>query len=116
MPVIFKSKATGDLLMVNAHAEQILGLLNKTAAQPGIFQVHEMPEVIAVLSSLPDLSPSDAANDQENTDNPDHQGLTATNPSEVPMSEGISLRKRAWPLLQMIEASRAANQVIVWGV
>lgn len=116
MPVIFKSKATGDLLMVNAHAEQVLGLLNKTAKQPGIIQPHEMPGAIAALRSLPDLSPADAADDQENADNPDSQGMGVDNPSAVPMSDGISLRKRAWPLLQMIEASLADNQAIVWGV
>lgn len=116
MPVVFKSKAAGDLLMLNAHAEHVLSLLNKDASQPGIIQLHEMPDAIAVLSSLPDLSPADAADDQENTDNPERQGLGVDNPSTVPMSDGISLRKRAWPLLRMIETAHAANADIVWGV
>jgi hypothetical protein len=115
MSVTFKSKATGDLLMVNAHAEQVLTWLKKTAQRPGILQPHEMSAAMVALRSLPELSASDDADDQENEDNPDTQGLN-THPAEVPMSEDISLRKRAWPLVQMMEAALAANEAIVWGV
>ncbi len=115
MATIFKSKATGDLIMVNAHAEQVLECINKTAKQAGILQPHEMAQALAVLRSLPDLSPTDTADDLDIDDKPDIKGAD-THPVNVPMSDNISLHKRAWPLVRMIEAAQAANQDIVWGV
>ena len=38
MAVTFKSQATGNLVMVSAHAEALLKLLGKTATEPGILE------------------------------------------------------------------------------
>ena len=107
MPITFKSKATGDLLMLAAHAEQVLSLLDKSARQPGILQPQQMPHALQTLRSLPELplEEEDALS----------EASTPVTPS-VPMSDGISLRKRAWPLVRMIEEAQAANESIVWGV
>ncbi len=115
MATIFKSKATGDLIMVNAHAQQVLECINKTAKQAGILQPHEMQQALAVLRSLPDLSPSDTADELHIDDQTDIKSTDAQ-PVNVPMSDNISLHKRAWPLVHMIDAALAANQAIVWGV
>ena len=34
----------------------------------------------------------------------------------APAGEAVSLRQRAWPLVEMLKRSHAANAVIVWGV
>jgi Domain of unknown function (DUF1840) len=115
MPTIFKSKATGDLIMVSAHAEQVLECIHKTAKQAGILQPHEMAHALEVLRMLPDLSPSDSDGVQESGDKTESQSVEVP-PADVPMSDNISLHKRAWPLVRMIEAASAANQAIVWGV
>ena len=39
MPVTFQSQATGQLVMLQAHAEALLQLLGKTAKAPGILEV-----------------------------------------------------------------------------
>lgn len=109
MSIVFKSKATGDLFMVSRHAEQVLARINKSAIQAGILQPHEMPHALAVLRQLPDLTLPDDQEDQVRLD-----GLESVD--GIPMSDGISLRKRAWPLVCMIESAMAANQAIVWGV
>lgn len=116
MSVTFTSKATGDLFMVTAHAEQVLQCIGKTAKAPGILQVHQMDDALHTLRHLPDMSVADeeALAVQLNADE-DARGTPATN-SHVPMSGSISLRKRAWPFTKMIEVAKAANVDIVWGV
>lgn len=112
MAVTFKSKATGDVLMLSAHAEQVLEVIGKTAAAAGILQPASMPAALEKLRALPDLDADDT--DRAQTQN--ELGVDADVPPDVPMSDGISLRKRAWPLVKMIEAALAADQAIVWGV
>lgn len=107
MPVIFKSKATGNLLMVNAHAEALLATLGKTAREPGILQVHEMPRALLVLHGLPDdAEPPGTPPPRDDDDREARDQLEAW----------VSPRKRAWPLVRMIETAQAAGEPIVWGV
>ena len=106
MPITFKSKATGDLIMLTAHAGALLGRIGKSVAGAGILTVPEMPAALKVLKNLDDgvqgpiIHP--AANDEEE--------------AVDLMDEPVSLRKRAVPLVRMIEESLASSEVIVWGV
>lgn len=104
MSVTFKSKATGDLFMVSAHAEALLGSLGKTGHQPGILTPEQMPAALSTLRGLSDGAPQD--DDQSQDDEVAVKSGT----------DGVSLRKRAWPLIKMIEEAKAANEPIVWGV
>lgn len=106
MSVTFKSKATGDLFMVSVHAEALLEPLGKTGRQPGILTVEQMPAALNTLRSLPDDAPEEAPED----DDEDQAPTAAKN------ADGVSLRKRAWPFVKMIEEAQAANEPIVWGV
>lgn len=104
MPIIFKSKATGDLLMLTAHAGALLGRLGKSTSGPGILTVPEMAAALQVLKQLDDHEGSvDPAADQD----PDTKPL---------LDEPVSLRKRAVPLVRMIEEALQASEPIVWGV
>ena len=47
----FKSKATGDLIMLEPHGRQILGLIGKTAEPKGIVEVAELPAAIDALQA-----------------------------------------------------------------
>ena len=115
MSITFKSQATGDLFMVQAHAESLLKLLGKAPAAKGIIEPKDMPAALQILRALGDeVSEDEAARaaarareeDQGEDDQrePDFQG------------ERVSLRLRAWPLIQMLEQAHAADKPIVWGV
>jgi len=106
MPVIFKSKATGNLLMVTAHAKALLATLGKTAHEPGILEVHDMPRALLVLKGLPDDAEPPGASVPDDDDREPRDDREAW----------VSPRKRAWPLVRMIETAQAANEPIVWGV
>jgi hypothetical protein len=102
----FKSQATSDLLMLSAHAQALLQHIGKSAEGSGILTPQEMPAALATLKALPgDEPPADA---QSKPDEPEQEA--------GPSDGAVSLRQRAWPLVQMIERAHAADKPIVWGV
>jgi hypothetical protein len=105
MPITFKSKATGDLIMLTAHAGALLGRIGKSVTGAGILTVPEMPAALKVLKNLSDGSQEAAA-----------AALAANDDPVDAMDEPVSLRKRAVPLVRMIEEAHANGEPIVWGV
>jgi len=100
----FKSQATSDLLMLSAHAQALLQHIGKSTDAKGILTPQEMPAALTALKSLP--GDEDAAEPTTPRDGQD----------EPPDEAAVDLRRRAWPLIQMIEAAQAAKEPIVWGV
>lgn len=102
----FKSKAAGDVIMLGPNGDQVLRLLGREPAATGIFEVESMPALIAALEAAV------AADEAPQT-------ATAAAPEESPAPQGgddVSLRRRAWPLVEMLRRCHAAREVIVWGV
>lgn len=116
MPVTFKSQATGNLVMLSAHAEALLRLLGKTAAEPGILEVADMPRALLTLGALdPDSLPEPVSpDDAEVADAQGHPNDEA--PPVGFQDEPVSLRQRAAPLVRLIEQAQAGGKPIVWGV
>ena len=93
----FKSKAAADLIMLGTHAEQILHALGKEPAAQGIIESVDLPAAIGALESALATVERD---EDKNTGSQQH--------------DAVSLRQRAWPLLQMMHRAHAANVDIVW--
>lgn len=116
MTVTFKSQATGSLVMISAHAEALLRVLGKTAAEPGILEVPDMPRALAALRALSTDEPPEppAADDDMGA------GAGSRNGEDKPpvgfQDEPVSLRQRAAPFIRLIEQAQAGNKPIVWGV
>ncbi|MEY4763732.1 MAG: hypothetical protein RI907_405 [Pseudomonadota bacterium] len=107
MSVTLRSQATGDLVLVNALAKDLLQVLGKDASRPGILEVKDMPQALATLRSLPDQAEPEARPDDE-PGQPKVELSFADQP--------VPLRRRAVPLVRMIEQAQAEDQPIVWGV
>jgi hypothetical protein len=103
----FKSQATSDLLMLSAHAQALLQHIGKSAEGSGILTPQEMPAALATLKALPGDEPSAEEAQAKSDESAQDQG---------PAEGMVSLRQRAWPLVQMIERAHAADKPIVWGV
>jgi len=108
----FKSQATGDLVMVQAHAAALLRVLGKSAEGQGILVLEDMPAALAVLKALPETVERQA---------PELDGSSLEEGMQLPaeprfQDEPVSLRQRSWPLIQMIERAQAEGKPIVWGV
>lgn len=114
MPITFKSQATGNLVMLQAHAEALLRLVGKTATEPGIIEVSDMPRVLSILHGLAIESPqADAASAVEPEAPPAPDDDDATPAFQ---DEPVTLRQRAAPLIRLIEQAQAGGKPLVWGV
>ena len=106
----FKSRATGDLIMLEPNGRQILKILGRTdaAAQvQGILLPEQMPQAIAALQAA-------IATEAQQREELLQQARDNNEPA--PRFEGISLRQRALPFIEMLQRCHEADREIVWGV
>jgi len=99
----FKSKAAGDLIMMGPTGDQVLRIIGKEPAAKGIIEPAAMPAAIAALKAAvaaESAPPEGAGTEEDNNDKP----------------RGVSLRQRAWPMIEMMKRAHADGKDIVWGV
>jgi len=100
----FKSKNTGDVIMLEPHGRQVLEIIGKEAGPKGIILPEQMPAALLALR---------AAIAQEELLEPQQLDQNAEQKSQSP---AIALRHRALPFMQMLEACRQKGDSVVWGV
>lgn len=106
----FKSQATGDLIMLEPNGRQILKIIGRNdtgSLARGIIRPPEMPSVIVALQAA--VEAEEARLKQARQDALD-RGDTLEPP------EGISLRQRAAPFIDMLKRCISEDQDLVWGV
>lgn len=103
----FKSKATGDLIMLEPHGRHLLGLLGKEASPKGILQVADMPAAIEALQ---------LAIAQQEVRHVQAQQEAQARGEEISNEEIVTLRQRAVPFIAMMKRCLQEQQDIVWGV
>ncbi len=104
----FKSKAAGDVIMMGPNGDQVLRLIGKEPAPKGIIEPADMAAAIAAIEqaiaaeeAARAAAKADAGQGKDKNDGP---------------HDKVSLRQRAWPLVEMLKRALAAHQEIVWGV
>lgn len=102
----FKSKASGDVIMLGPTGNQVLQAIGREPADKGIFEVDAMPGAIAALEQAIQREEAERAEVEAKAREEGDSG--------APMS--ISLRQHAWPLIEMMRECHAAREPIVWGV
>ena len=84
-----------------------LAELISSVAEKGIIEVADMPAAIAAIVSA-------VAEDDEARRQAAEEASAEGKPA--PRGDGVTLRQRAWPLVEMMKRSHAAGNDIVWGV
>jgi hypothetical protein len=97
----FKSKASGDVIMLGPNGDQMLRILGREPAPKGIIEVEHMAAAIAALR---EAVRRDAAPPEEDDE------------ADADPSKGVSLQQRLWPVIELLERSLAAKEPVVWGV
>jgi Domain of unknown function (DUF1840) len=108
MPYKFRSKACGDVIMLQAHGDVLLRLLGREPAAQGIFEVAHMPALRATLEAA--LRQAEAAAAE-----PARAGAQPDGADETP-ARAVGLRQRLWPIMEMLRRSHEAAEPVVWGV
>ena len=92
----FKSKAAGDVIMLQPHGDQLLRLIGREPSAKGIIEVADMPGAVEALQNA--AAQSDAPADDANGE------------------RGVGLKQRVWPMIELLKRSQAVGEPVVWGV
>ena len=103
----FKSKAAGDLIMLEPTGRRVLKILGKDAGPTGIIQPREME---AAAQALEAAIADEEAQQQAAIEEARIKG------EAPPRFEAIGLRQRAHPFIEMLRRCEKADREIVWGV
>jgi cyclopropane-fatty-acyl-phospholipid synthase len=103
----FKSKASGDLIMLEPNGRRVLQIIGKAPGPQGIVQVHEMASAVAALERA---VAQDEAQRQAEAEEARRQG------HELQVQEAITLRHRTAPFIEMLRRCEQASADVVWGV
>ena len=109
----FKSKATGDLIMLGPQGEQLLKLLGRSPAAQGIFEPEAMPQAWALLEQA--VKDEESARGEAKPHNPSEPNAEE-DPQDATATGAVSLRQRVWPFIDMLKRAHAEQQPVVWGV
>ncbi|MDT7834239.1 DUF1840 domain-containing protein [Aquabacterium sp. OR-4] len=103
----FKSQATPDLIMLAPHGDALLRLLGREPAAKGIVEPAAMAAAMAAIEQA--VLAAEAARAQAERE------AEARGESLAP-AEGVGLRQRMWPMVDMLRRAAAAEVPVVWGV
>lgn len=99
----FKSKAAGDLIMLEPNGRRVLQIIGKDAQATGIVLPEQMPAAITALTN---------AMAQEEAE----QQAAKAEGAVPPTFDAVNLRKRAWPFVEMLQRCAKENASVTWGV
>ncbi len=99
MLITFKSKAHADIVMLGDSARELIRLMGKSDALPSAVGPEGIPKALARLKAALDEQVGAAA---EVSDDGDEE------------KESVTLHTRAIPLIEMLEASEAAQVPVMW--
>ena len=103
----FKSKAAGDVIMMGPAGDDVLRIIGKSPAPQGIIEVAAMSGAIGAIEQA--ITADEAARAQAEKE-------AAAEGTRLAPRDGVTLRQRAWPLVDMMKRSIAENADIVWGI
>ena len=103
----FKSKAAGDLIMLEPNGRRVLEIIGKDPGPKGIIEPAQMPAAVQALEAA---IAREEADQQAAVEQAKAEG-------KVPPTFGdVSLRQRALPFIDMLRRCEKAGKEIVWGV
>jgi Domain of unknown function (DUF1840) len=115
----FKSKATGDLIMLEPNGRRVLQIIGKDPSSTGIILPAQMPAAMEALESA--IAAEEAAiaaakaAAKLNADNA-FADDAQTGKTTHSYTDAVPLRQRALPFMELLKRSYSASVEIVWGV
>jgi hypothetical protein len=107
----FKSKCTGDVIMLQVNGQQVLKIIGKHSEQEpstkGILLPEQMTSALAAL---------DMAIRQEDELLREALAQAKADQRPPPHTDEITLHQRAVPFMEMIRQCMKAREAITWGV
>ena len=101
----FRSKAAGDLIMLEPQGRRMLEIIGNDAVPKGIITVAQLADAIQALETAVARDEAVRAS-----------AVPPGQDEDPPAMEAVSLRQRAKPLLDMLRRCLAGEADVVWGV
>jgi ribonuclease PH len=90
----FKSKVTGDLIMLEPDAKRLLRIMDKIDQAKGILLAAQISDAMAAIEKAIALEETEGIQDPKQ----------------------VSLRQRSMPMLKMLKQCHDQSEDVVWGV
>jgi hypothetical protein len=115
----FKSKATGDLIMLEPNGRRVLQIIGKDPSSTGIILPAQMPDALAALENAianeeATIAEAKAASKLNSQSAFGEEADVAK--SSYSNADVVPLRQRALPFMELLKSSHRAGVEIVWGV
>jgi hypothetical protein len=108
MLITFRSQASGDVMMFEEVARQMLRIIGKEPEDKGIITVAQLPDAIAALKG------AIAADKAEWTEHPVSGRVNTETEPDDGQDLFVSASQRAHPLLEQLEWSLKADKPVLW--
>ncbi|MDR2298183.1 MAG: DUF1840 domain-containing protein [Comamonas sp.] len=108
MPYKFKSRATADLIMLEANGRQVLEIIGKSPDdEHGIITAEQIPAAIAALEAAAAEDAARRSAKPEDEEPPQDEGSSAN-------KDNVGLSRRIAPFVEMLRRSVAEGKEVVW--
>jgi hypothetical protein len=104
----FKSAASGDVLMMGPNGDAFMRILRREPAVKGIIEPAHMNAAMAAITQA--IEADEAARQEAERE------ALAQGQSLPPRGDGVALRQRLWPMMDMLKRALAEDVPVVWGV
>ena len=99
--------------MLGDVARQLLALLDKDSnAARGIVTVEQLPEAITCLESA--IKAEHMRQNAKSAEEIDAEEEAEAEAGRTGMAASVNLAQRAWPLLDLLRCSHAADEPVIW--
>lgn len=111
----FKTRAAGDVLMLGPNGDTLLRAIGREPSARGIIEAAAMPAALQALRAAIEADDARLAAGGDASREPAAAG-TGEGGEAGAAAEGVSLRQRLWPMVEMLRRAHAADEPVVWGV
>jgi ribonuclease PH len=101
----FKSQAAAPVIMLQANGEQMLDIVGKPITEQGVITAAQIPAAVQALQDA--IAAHEAAASQVQQD---------PNAQVHVQGDGVMLRQRAVPFIELLQVSAQEGKDVVWGV
>ena len=115
----FRSKSSADVIALRTSGEALLRALGREPQPQGILEPDFLP--LAIRNLERSIAVDDAqrlahpAANEDSADGPDDEADSGFGASPASARDAVSLRRRAWPLLEMLRRANDDGHAVTWG-
>lgn len=104
----FKSRATADLVMLEASGRRVLEILGKAPDAPGIITAEQLTAAVAALQDAVSADEAERVRQAREAQDKDEPLPEA--------ADRVTLRMRCAPFIEMLQHAQRERVEVVWGV